>query len=210
MYPSSFEAFDEIVFCDTEFDQTPGNRPQPICLVLYEQRAKRVTRFWLWRRAVPPEPPILQSKCILFVAYLATAEFSVFKALHWSFPKYVLDLNVEMRNLTNGIRPTTFISLVESAQIFHIPYINKERKDEMRDIAITGGPLVDMHKAEILSYCEDDTRVMEPILEEVKLYLSLPHALIRGEYVKASAEIEYHGLPINVPMYKHILAYREP
>jgi hypothetical protein len=53
MYPASLEAFDEIVYGDTEFHLINGNLPHPICVVLYEQRARRVTRLWLWGRRPP-------------------------------------------------------------------------------------------------------------------------------------------------------------
>jgi hypothetical protein len=118
----------------------------------------------------------------LFVAYLATAELSVFAELGWPFPKYILDLYCEARNLTNGLLPKTFIGLHETAKIWHIPYIDKAHKDHMRDIAKEGGPLVEANREAMLRYCEDDTMVMVPLLRAMLPRISLPHALIRGEY----------------------------
>jgi DNA polymerase-1 len=210
MYPRALEAFEEIVYCDTEFHVADGDRPQPICVVWYEQRARRVSRWWLWGRAAPFPPAIFRSKHNLFVAYTATAELVVFQVLGWPLPQHVLDLNVEMRNGTNGERPDTFISLHETARILRVPYIDVEHKNRMRDIAIAGGPPVEAHKHEMLRYCEDDTRVMVPILQRLAPSLSLPHALIRGEYVKASATIEYRGLPVNTAVYRHIQAWQQP
>ena len=209
MYPASLDAFDEIVHCDTEYHLVAGNLPQDICIVLYEQRARRVTRLWLWGRRSPP-PAMVTSRRILFVAYTATAELVLFQVLGWPLPPYVLDLNVEMRNCTNGERPETFISLHRTAQLLRVPYIDLEHKTRMRDIAIAGGPLVDAHRQEMLRYCEDDTRVLAPILARLLPQISLPHALIRGDYVKASAAIEYRGLPVNTAAYQHILAFRQP
>jgi hypothetical protein len=147
---------------------------------------------------------------MLFVAYTATAELVVCQVLGWPLPRYVLDLNVEMRNVTNGERPSAFISLYETARLLRIPYLDLEYKNAMRDMAIAGGPPVDAHQAELLRYCEDDTRVMVPILERLAPTLSLPHALIRGDYVKASAAIEYRGLPVNRAMYQHIQTWQQP
>src|SRR5688572_15415433 len=73
----SLDDFSEIVFCDTEFYAPAGHRPVPICLVMYEHHARRVTRYWLWERAAPFPPAILRSPTTLFVAYLVTAELSV-------------------------------------------------------------------------------------------------------------------------------------
>jgi DNA polymerase I len=208
-YPLSLSAFDEIVYCDTEFHAPPGERPIPICLVLYEHQAKRITRYWLWER-VPPRPPaILYRHKILFVAYLATAEFSVFQALGWPLPKYVLDLYIEVRNLTSGLRPQTFIGLHEAARVWRVPYIDKEHKDRMRDIAIQGGPAVLENKGALLYYCQDDTRVLAPLLQAIVPKISLPHALIRGEFSRASALIEQRGLPVNLEGYRLILEHRE-
>jgi DNA polymerase-1 len=102
------------------------------------------------------------------------------------------------------------ISLHETARLLRVPYIALEHKNRMRDIAIAGGPPVEAHKDEMLRYCEDDTRVMVPILERLAPRISLPHALIRGEYVTASAAIEYRGLPIKTAAYQHIQAYQQP
>jgi hypothetical protein len=144
------------------------------------------------------------------VAYTATAELVVFQVLRWPLPQYVLDLNVEIRNCTNGERPETFIFLHDTARIIRVPYIDLEHKKRMQEIAIAGGSPVEAHKRELLRYREDDTRVMGPILERLQPRISLPHALIRGDYVKASAEIEYRGLPINTAAYRQIMACREP
>jgi DNA polymerase I len=210
MYPRSLDAFDEIVYGDTEFHVTEGNLPQTICVVLHEQRARHTTPVWMFEREAPSPPAILHSKRMLFVAYTATAELMVFHTLGWPLPPYVLDLNVEMRNITNGERPSTFISLYDTARLLRIPYIDLEHKNAMRDIAIAGGPSVEAHRAEILKYCADDTHVMVPILNRLVPKLSLPHALIRGDYVKASAAIEYRGLPVNRAAYRHIQTWQQP
>jgi DNA polymerase-1 len=206
----SLDDFRELIFCDTEFYAPPGHRPLPICLVMYEYRAQRVTRYWLWERAAPYPPAVLSSPTTLFVAYLATAELSVFAALGWPFPRHVLDLYIEARNLTNGSREQTFIGLHEAAKLWHIPYIDKDHKDRMRQIAMGGGPAVAENKDALLRYCEDDTLVMVPLFHAMLPRLSFPHALIRGEYSRDTARIECHGLPINVEAYHHILTYREP
>lgn len=210
MYPTFFDWFDEIVFVDTEFYVIDGNLPTVICVVFYELRARRVTRLWLWGRRAPEPPGFLRSSRALFIAYTATAELVVFLVLDWPMPRYVLDLNVEMRNVTNGERPTTFISLHEAARLLRVPYLDLEYKNQMRDIAMAGGPAVEAHREALLRYCEQDVRVMVPILERLRPSLSLPHALIRGDYVKASALIEHRGLPVNLAGYQLIRAYQEP
>jgi DNA polymerase I len=210
VYPRTLEAFAEVVYCDTEFHQPPGELPEPICLVWFAHRARRLGRLWLWGREAPPPPSIFHAPRVLFVAYLASAECSVLHALRWPLPRYVLDLYAEMRNHTNGTRERTFIGLHESAAYWRIPYLDKAHKDRMREIAIAGGPAVEAHRDEMLRYCQDDTLVLVPILERLAPHLSLPHALIRGDFVRDSAGIERRGLPVNAPAYRHLLAHREP
>jgi DNA polymerase I len=210
-YPSALDEFDEIVFGDTEFHAPDGWLPRPICAVFYEMRKRRLTRVWLWEEdPAPVFPPITWTDHTLFIAYVATAELGCFHVLGWPLPAFVLDLNVEVRNLTNGALPTTFISLVDAAKLYHIPYLDKERKEAMRGIAIEGGLRVAEHRQALLNYCTDDTLVMIPLLEKLLPTLSLPQALIRGDYVRASAGIEYRGIPVNVPVYDLILRHREP
>lgn len=197
-YPSSFTAFREIVFVDTEYHAPSGHLPELICLVASHLRAKRTTRMWLWKKRAPAPLPVLYAADTLVVAYTAAAELIAFRQLGWPFPSYVLDLNVEVRNLTNGKTERPFISLYESARKYDIPYLNKSYKDHMRDIAIRGNSQeILANRQAMIAYCEDDVRVLVPLLRRICPRLSLPHALVRGEYVKASASIEYQGVPID-------------
>jgi DNA polymerase I len=208
VYPCSLDEFDEIVFCDSEFHAPDGCLPKPICVVFYELRKRRITRVWLWERGPPFDaPPIAFSKKTLFVSYMATAELVLFKVLQWPFPTYVLDLNVEARNVTNGILPNTFISLYDVAKLYRVPYMNKALKDAMRDIAIAGHRVAENRDA-LMNYCEEDTLVMAPVLEKLLPSISLRHALIRGDFVAAYAGVEYRGLPVNVPAYRLIIQHR--
>jgi DNA polymerase I len=119
-----------------------------------------------------------------------------------------LDLNAEARNVTNGTLPNTFISLYDVAKLYRVPYLDKALKDAMRNVCIEGGPRVAEHRDALMNYCEQDTVVMAPVLEKLAPSISLTHALIRGDYVAAYANVEYYGLPVNAPAYRLILQHR--
>ena len=96
--------FPAVWFVDCEFSAPPGERPRPICLVALELETGQQIRLWkdqLERQALPPYPVDGNS---LFVAYYASAEIGCHLALGWPIPTNVLDLYVEFRNLTNGLR----------------------------------------------------------------------------------------------------------
>jgi DNA polymerase I len=174
VYPCSLDEFDEVIFCDSEFHAPDGCLPEPICVVFYELRKRRVTRVWLWGRGPPfGAPPVAFSEKTLFVSFVAGAELILFKVLQWPLPTHVLDLNVEARNATNGILPSTFISLYDVAKLCQVPYMNKALKDAMRDICIEGGPRVAENRDALINYCEEDTVVMAAVLEKLSPSISL-------------------------------------
>jgi DNA polymerase-1 len=62
----------EIALVDFEFIAHPGERPEPVCLVVKLLRAGRTIR--LWRDQFGPAPPYPVDAGTLFVAYYASAE----------------------------------------------------------------------------------------------------------------------------------------
>jgi DNA polymerase-1 len=207
-YPVSLDAFDELVFCDSEYYAPAGHKPRGICVVAYQQRANRVTRWWLWRRRPPPPPALFTAPRTLFLSYQIPAELVLFQVLGWALPETVVDLNMEVRNLTNGQTPKPFIGLHAAALRYRIPYLDAAYKELMREIAMSGGPDIDRHRQDLLTYCEQDTLVLVPLLQRLLPQLSLPHALLRGEYMRDRARIEARGIPINVEAYRFLLTHR--
>src|SRR5215475_1840070 len=93
------DAFREIVVADFEFAVTPGNRPDPVCLVAHELRSGR--HFRIWQDQFGPAPPYATGPDTLFCAYYASAEFGCYRALGWPMPERILDLFAEFRCHTN-------------------------------------------------------------------------------------------------------------
>ena len=63
------DAFREVVVADFEFATSPGERPDPTCLVAHELRSGR--RFRLMRDDMGPAPPYATGPDVLFVAFYA-------------------------------------------------------------------------------------------------------------------------------------------
>jgi hypothetical protein len=67
----------------------------------------------------------------------------------------------------------------------------------MRDLILRGAPWDLEEKHAILDYCESDVLALKRLLSAMAPGIPLSHALIRGEYMKAAAQIEFTGVPID-------------
>src|SRR4051794_25160241 len=93
--------FRELWCVDFEYRSTPGNRPDPVCLVARELRSDRVVR--LWRTDFGSAPPYPTGPASLFIAYHASAETTCHLALGWALPEAILDLEAEFRCATTNV-----------------------------------------------------------------------------------------------------------
>ena len=198
------ESFDEIWCVDAEYSCHPGCQPEPICVVARELRSGRELRLWQDELATLSAAPFRTDERALFVSYAAPAEFSVFHALGWPAPARVLDLFVEFRAITNGLSTPSGAGLL-GALVYHgLPAMDGAEKQTMRDLAIRGGPFTDDERQALLDYCAEDVHALERLLPRMLPRIDVPRALLRGRYGWASASMEHRGIPIDVPMFKHL------
>lgn len=109
----------------------------------------------------------------------------------------MLDLYVEFRNLTNGTETPCGDSLLGALTYFGLDAIQAAEKDEMRQLAIRGGPFTNAERAALLDYCQQDVDALARLLPKMLPHLDLPRALLRGRYMVAAARMEAVGVPIN-------------
>ena len=196
--------FKYVVTRDTEFffgngHTTPaeagrsGERPRPVCMVARELFSGKVWR--LWHDQIGSQPPFPHGDDTLVVAHYASAELGVFRALGWPQPKYVLDTFTEFRARTNGRHHGA--SLIAAATYFGIDAIESAAKKSMVATILRGPPWSAEEQAAILRYCESDVLLLERILLAMLPGIDLPHALLRGRFMKAAAAIEWNGMPID-------------
>src|SRR5262245_41183053 len=145
-------AFREVVMADFEFAITPGERPDPLCLVVHELKSGR--RFRIWQDQFGPAPPYATGRDVLFVAYYASAELGCYRVLGWPMPEQILDLFAEFRNHTNGIYTPDGASLLGALTHFGLDGIGATEKREMQEAIGRNIWHDQFSQKEILYYCE--------------------------------------------------------
>jgi hypothetical protein len=194
----------EIVVADFEFQADPGERQKPICLVAYELKSGRKLRIWEDELLEMRHPPYPVHKNSIFVAYYTPAELNCHLALGWPLPENVFDLYAEFRVVTNGTTIPRGSGLPGALSFFNLPTIDALTKDEMRELALRGGPWTEQEKADLLAYCEGDVVPLPALFERILPRTDIRYALLRGDYMKAVARMEFNGIPIDVETLKII------
>jgi hypothetical protein len=194
--------------CDFEFSAPPGERPRPLCLVARELRSGALIRRWLADGA-PAASPFDTRPTALVVAFYASAELGCFLALGWPFPARILDLYAEFRRLTSGLRVPCGNGLLGALAYFGLDALAATEKEEMRQLAIRGGPYSAGERLALLDYCQTDVdalaRLLPPMLPRIVpaalgargRHKALGQALLRGRYTAAVARMEWNGVPLD-------------
>src|SRR5262245_9455626 len=191
-----FKYYQNVIVCDFEFQAPPGERPRPLCMVARDVVTGSEWRLWsddlpLWRDA-----PFPTDEHSLFVAYYASAELGCFLALSWPMPRRVLDLFVEFRRATCGLKPPCGSGLL-GALVYHgLPTIQSEAKESLRQLAIRGGPYTPAEQSALLDYCASDVEGLARLFTAMAPQIDLPRALLRGRYMAAAARMEWNGIPV--------------
>ena len=190
--------YERIWLVDFEFRAVPGERPVPICMVALELEKKRCLRVWLDGEATLPAPYPFRSQD-LYVAYYASAELGCHLALGWPIPNNILDLYIEFRNRTNGLPVPCGNGLIGAMTFYGLDTVGVDEKEEMRALALRGGPWSGEEQAALLDYCETDVSALARLLQVMARKIDMPRALLRGRYMAAAARIEHVGVPIDTP-----------
>jgi DNA polymerase I len=205
--PRQFERFEKIIALDFEFSCPPGESPEPHCLVAID-----VCSGYSWRvfcSQVDLECPYPTDSKTLIVSYFASAEIGCHLKLGFPVPENILDLYVEFRNLTNNASSRQPSSLLNALTYFGLESIDSVEKDEMRDLAMRGGPFRADEREALLNYCESDVKALLSLFKVMAPKIDLPRAMYRGRYMAQLAVLEANGIPINGHMFRTIKTYWE-
>ena len=142
----------------------------------------------------------------LYVAYYASAEMGCHLTLNWDLPHILLDLFCEFRCQTNGLKLPVRNNLLGALSIHGLEHISLVEKEEMRELALRGGPYSSAEKLALLDYCQTDVDALVALLPKMAPEISIDHALIRGRYMRAVARMESVGIPIDLPLLKRLQA----
>ncbi|MDA0746218.1 MAG: DNA polymerase [bacterium] len=187
----------QVWVADFEFSAPDGENPNPVCLVAHDLVSHRIIRIWEDELKQMERPPYDTGPHSLFVAYYASAELGCHLALNWPLPGDVLDLYVEFRNMTNGLPLPCGAGLLGAAVYYGLSGAGTLEKEEMRELAIRGGPWTRAEQTALLDYCESDVAALAQLLLQMMPNIDLPRALLRGRYMKAAARMENTGVPID-------------
>ncbi|MEO0531930.1 MAG: DNA polymerase, partial [Planctomycetota bacterium] len=202
--------FKEVWFVDFEFRADTGETPEPICMVARELRSGRTLRVWRDELLRMSEAPFATGPDSLLVAYYASAEIGCFLALGWPVPERIVDLFCELRCLTNGKSSVTVASLIHALLHFRLDSIAATEKEELRQLAMRGGPYTATERVDLLDYCESDVVALDKLWQVMAERLDLRRALLRGRYMAAVARIERVGVPIDTEIYERLKQDWEP
>ena len=192
---------DGIHLVDFEFHPAhgrEGNPPEPVCMVVLKWPSGITKRYWQDDIQHMDAAPFPTGHHALCVAFYASAELDCFQVLGWEPPVNVLDLFVEFRCLTNGLRLPQGSGLIGALLYFGLPSIGGEQKDAMRDLILMGGPWSDSQQLAILDYCETDVVALAQLLNAMNDKIDWPRALLRGRYMQAVSRIQMNGVPLDV------------
>ena len=214
------ENFREVVVCDFEYEVTPGDLPNVLCMVAYilDENLRHVRTIRLWRGDFGTAPPFDTGPDALFVAYSAWAEMTCFEVLGWKFPVHVFDLHTAYLAASNVLLP-------------HNPgeVKNKPRKrlaDACRAYGIEGWEQIDKEtiakdigdgrwshygREQVFTYCEEDVRMSVQLLRAqlqgrpVLLPVVVARVLHWSNYSsKTVALIQARGMPVDMPLWNLI------
>ncbi len=210
----------EVWVVDTEFypgaglanGGREGDASTPLCLVAIELRSGLIVRQWA--DEFGPVPPYRLDSDVLVISYLLSAEFGVHAALGWRQPACSLDAYVEFRHHVNdgaiksGDREKGFYSLAGALRYFGEDDIDVAHKTDMRDRIMQGPPFSAAEREQILAYCEDDTRALARLVcRLVPTIRSLPHAMLRANFMWATAQQERRGIPLDQAKFDRVRSH---
>ena len=120
-------------------------------MVAYEIKTDQLIRLW-GDELFKGRPPFSMGRDVLYVAYYASAEIQCHLSLDWSVTVNILDLFTEFRCMTNGLYTPSGSGLI-GAMVYHgLPVIAAVDKDEMRNLALRGGPWDQDEQNALLDY----------------------------------------------------------
>ena len=82
-------------------------------------------------------------------------------------PTRILDLYVEFRNATNGLSTPCGNGLLGALTYYGIDCMLTVEKDEMRELAMRGGPYIEAEQVALLDYCQEDVDALGKLLPKM-------------------------------------------
>jgi DNA polymerase-1 len=193
--------FKTIYVVDFEYNAIDGEPLEEVhCMVAREWRTGATICLNADELARLDAPPFPIGPDTLYVCYYATAEMGAHLALGWPLPVNVLDLYVEFRNRTNGLKCPLGAGLLGALSFYGLNAMDAAEKDEMRQLALRGGPYSFDEQAALRDYCLADVEAETGLLTAMlhRQDIDVGRALLRGRYMAALSHVERAGVPLDL------------
>jgi hypothetical protein len=113
-------------------------------------------------------------------------------------PRRILDLSVEFKDRTSGIKRPYGQSLLGALAYHGLDIYGASDKPALQKASGDGSWRGRYSLAEIVDYCEGDVDALTRLLPAMISYIDLPRALLRGRYAgPALSAMESSGIPID-------------
>ncbi|MEK7953257.1 DNA polymerase [Luteolibacter soli] len=178
------------------FHASPGERPVPICLVANTLPSGRIVRLGGEALASCGEVPFDVGLATLVVAFNAEDALGCFRALGWQVPVNLIDLYTEFRNFTNGLPMRIGRDLCGALLTMGVPFANVVGDPDVDHLLVRGGPYSYEEQSALLKNCEARVEGIGRLWSILKPRLD-SRALLRGDYMKAVADMEWQGIPVD-------------
>ncbi len=198
----NLDLFEEIWLVDFEYRSDKGENPDPVCKVARELRTGRTIRMRQQELKQQKRCPFRLDSRTLYVSYYAIAEISCHLELGWELPSNLLDLFAEFRCRTNGLELRQGSGLLGSLAFFDLPAIESAQKEAIINLILNQQTWSEDETQKILDYCESDVHSLVSLTQKMSDEIDLLRAPLRGEFMKAMAEIERRGIPIDTELMK--------
>ena len=189
----------DIVVLDTEYVSRPGEHVIPVC-VCAESLVTGKTWRMFYREG--SKSPFKTGPEIVYIAYSATAEWSFFLACGWDLPRSIIDLYAERRLEINGRKgpdgKKLSSKLLGAMESHGIGTRDQVAKDLNVALILRGAPYTPQEQERILDYCEEDVSDTIQLFDAMLPSMDIEPALLRGNYTRPIAHIEYNGIPVDV------------
>lgn len=201
-----FSVFSEIWVVDFEFIARAGENPDVVCMVAREVLSGREIAMWRDELRTLGAAPWNIGPETATVAYFASAEMNCFRSLGWKSPAVIIDLFCEFRAETNGLPLPAGQGLLGALAYYGLDGMAAAEKEHMRALILGGGPWSEEERGDIIEYCAGDVAGTTQLLAVMACNLAanhrrLGHAVIRGRYMDAVAEMETNGIPVDAPTF---------
>ncbi len=189
--------FEEVWCVGFAFLRDSGELPQPLCLVAHELLSGRHTEVNTAELMVLDSPPYSTGDQCLLVAFGAIDALHCCRRLGWPMPRHLLDLHAEFRVVTNGVLHPDTAWLHGACVHYSLRYMAAGLKEQIEP-AERDGFGYSQSVSTMLEHCSGDVAALADLYQAMVPTIHWSQALLRGRYMKALAQVEAKGLPIDL------------